>query len=147
MKLKILAHAKNIKWDADATTLKKLPKSVDVKMTIDTNDCAVDDSGIECELSDIVTNKYGYCHDGFTFSYELDPDDILRKAKKILAQRLKKIQKGQESYNLDNRGKIDWEKMQADYRKDFADLQKLGVVISRDQFTNKIKSLAIEAGN
>lgn len=145
MKLKIIAHAKNIKWNVDAATLKKLPRSVDVKMTIDTNDCAVDDSAIELELSDMVSN--GYHHDGFTFSYELDPSFILRQAKKILAQRLKKIQKGQESYNLGNRGKINWEKMQADYRKDFADLQKLGVVISQDQFTNKIKSLAIEADN
>ena len=54
----------NIKWDTDGEDV-DLPKKVVIKVTIDNADLLEDIDGYADNLSDYLSDTYGYCHEGF----------------------------------------------------------------------------------
>ena len=59
----------NIKWDTDGEDV-DLPKKVVIKVTIDNADLLEDINGCADNLSDYLSDTYGYCHEGFNAKYK-----------------------------------------------------------------------------
>lgn len=57
----------NIKWDTDGDKelLKSLPKEIDISNEFDVNDYEDDEEQFLDDISDWLTDTYGYCHFGF----------------------------------------------------------------------------------
>lgn len=56
-----------IKWDTDGDMkiLKSLPKEIDISNEFDVNDYEDDEEQFLDDISDWLTDTYGYCHFGF----------------------------------------------------------------------------------
>lgn len=56
-----------IKWDTDGDKelLKTLPKEIDISNEFDVNDYEDDEEQLLDDISDWLTDTYGYCHFGF----------------------------------------------------------------------------------
>lgn len=56
-----------IKWDTDGDMkiLKSLPKEIDISNEFDVNDYEDDEEQLLDDISDWLTDTYGYCHFGF----------------------------------------------------------------------------------
>lgn len=61
--MKIRAVIRNIKWETDGEKVEGLPNSVIVNID-------VDPETIEDDVSDYLSDEYGFCHNGFEFSYK-----------------------------------------------------------------------------
>lgn len=59
----------NIKWDTDGEDV-NLPKKVIIKVTVDNADLLEDISGYADNLSNYLSDTYGYCHKGFKVKYK-----------------------------------------------------------------------------
>ena len=57
----------NIKWDTDGDMkiLKSLPKEIDITDEFDVNDYEDDEDKLLADISDWLSDTYGYCHFGF----------------------------------------------------------------------------------
>lgn len=57
----------NIKWDTagDMKILKSLPKEIDITDEFDVNDYEDDEDKLLDDISDWLSDTYGYCHFGF----------------------------------------------------------------------------------
>ena len=57
----------NIKWDTDGDMkiLKSLPKEIDITDEFDVNDYEDDEDKLLDDISDWLSDPYGYCHFGF----------------------------------------------------------------------------------
>lgn len=57
----------NIKWDTDGDMkiLKSLPKEIDITDEFDVNDYEDDEEQLLDDISDWLSDTYGYCHFGF----------------------------------------------------------------------------------
>jgi hypothetical protein len=57
----------NIKWDTDGDMkiLKSLPKEIDITDEFDVNDYEDDEDKLLDDISDWLSDTYGYCHFGF----------------------------------------------------------------------------------
>ena len=57
----------NIKWDTDGDMkiLKSLPKEIDITEEFDVNDYEDDEDKLLDDISDWLSDTYGYCHFGF----------------------------------------------------------------------------------
>lgn len=56
-----------IKWDTDGDKelLKTLPKEIDISNEFDVKDYEDDEEQLLDDISDWLTDTYGYCHFGF----------------------------------------------------------------------------------
>ena len=56
-----------IKWDTDGNMkiLKSLPKEIDITDEFDVNDYEDDEDKLLDDISDWLSDTYGYCHFGF----------------------------------------------------------------------------------
>lgn len=140
--MNIVVHAKNIKWDTDGEPVKGLPKKIDVKMETGTAEDI--ESFVADNLADKLSDRYGYCVNGCDFEWEEDLGAAVRTLKRILSKRLKRIKDFEESYDFENLGRTDWEAEQKKFRKDFDELLRLGIQISRNQINNRIMALGLE---
>ena len=61
--MKIRALIKKIKWDTDGQKVNGLPTAVIANIDVDPDT-------IEDDISDYLSAEYGYCHNGFEFSYQ-----------------------------------------------------------------------------
>lgn len=61
--MRIRAVIRNIKWETDGEKVEGLPNSVIVNID-------VDPETIEDDVSDYLSDEYGFCHNGFEFSYK-----------------------------------------------------------------------------
>ena len=59
----------NIKWDTDGEDV-DLPKRVIVNVTIDNADLLEDINGYADNLSDYLSDTYGFCHEGFKVKWK-----------------------------------------------------------------------------
>ena len=61
---KKIRKAYNIKWDTDGATFKEcgLPRSVVIPDSV---------SDVEEEISDWLSDTYGFCHNGFTTNFAM----------------------------------------------------------------------------
>ena len=59
----------NIKWDTDGADV-DLPKKVVIKITIDNANLLEDIDGYADNLSDYLSDTYGYCHEGFKVKWK-----------------------------------------------------------------------------
>ncbi len=57
----------NIKWDTDGDKelLKTLPTEIDITDEFDVNDYEDDEDQLLDDISDWLSDTYGYCHFGF----------------------------------------------------------------------------------
>ena len=57
----------NIKWDTDGDMkiLKSLPKEINITDEFDVNDYEDDEDKLLDDISDWLSDTYGYCHFGF----------------------------------------------------------------------------------
>lgn len=60
-----------IKWDTDGNMkiLKSLPKEIDITDEFDVNDYEDDEDQLLDDISDWLTDTYGYCHSGFEIKF------------------------------------------------------------------------------
>ena len=60
----------NIKWDTDGDMkiLKSLPKEIDITDEFDVNDYE-DEEQLLDDISDWLSDTYGYCHFGFEIKF------------------------------------------------------------------------------
>lgn len=60
-----------IKWDTDGDKelLKSLPKEIDITNEFDVNDYEDDEEQLLDDISDWLTDTYGYCHFGFEVKF------------------------------------------------------------------------------
>ena len=60
-----------IKWDTDGDMkmLKSLPKEIDITDEFDVNDCEDDEDQLLDDISDWLSDTYGYCHFGFEIKF------------------------------------------------------------------------------
>ena len=61
----------NIKWDTDGDMkiLKSLPKEIDITDEFDVNDYEDDEDQLLDDISDWLSDTYGYCHFGFEIKF------------------------------------------------------------------------------
>ena len=61
----------NIKWDTDGDKelLKSLPKEIDITDEFDVNDYEDDEDQLLDDISDWLSDTYGYCHFGFEIKF------------------------------------------------------------------------------
>lgn len=60
-----------IKWDTDGNMkiLKSLPKEIDITDEFDINDYEDDEDQLLDDISDWLSDTYGYCHFGFEIKF------------------------------------------------------------------------------
>ena len=60
-----------IKWDTDGDMkmLKSLPKEIDISDEFDVKDYEDDQDQLLDDISDWLSNTYGYCHFGFEIKF------------------------------------------------------------------------------
>ena len=60
-----------IKWDTDGNMkiLKSLPKEIDITDEFDINDYEDDEDQLLDEVSNWLSDTYGYCHFGFEIKF------------------------------------------------------------------------------
>ena len=60
-----------IKWDTDGDMkmLKSLPKEIDITDEFDVNDYEDDEDQLLYDISDWLSDTYGYCHFGFEIKF------------------------------------------------------------------------------
>lgn len=60
-----------IKWDTDGDKelLKSLPKEIDITNEFDINDYEDDEDQLLDDISDWLSDTYGYCHFGFEIKF------------------------------------------------------------------------------
>lgn len=60
-----------IKWDTDGNMkiLKSLPKEIDITDEFDVKDYEDDEEQLLDDISDWLTDTYGYCHFGFEVKF------------------------------------------------------------------------------
>lgn len=60
-----------IKWDTDDNMkiLKSLPKEIDITNEFDVNDYEDDEDQLLDDISDWLSDTYGYCHFGFEIKF------------------------------------------------------------------------------
>ncbi len=60
-----------IKWDTDGDMkmLKSLPKEIDITDEFDVNDYEDDEDQLLDDISDWLSDTYGYCHFGFEIKF------------------------------------------------------------------------------
>lgn len=60
-----------IKWDTDGDKelLKSLPKEIDITNEFDVNDYEDDEEQLLDDISDWLSDTYGYCHFGFEIKF------------------------------------------------------------------------------
>ena len=60
-----------IKWntDGDKELLKTLPKEIDISNEFDVKDYEDDEEQLLDDISDWLTDTYGYCHFGFEVKF------------------------------------------------------------------------------
>lgn len=60
-----------IKWDTDGDKelLKSLPKEIDITDEFDVNDYEDDEDQLLEDISDWLSDTYGYCHFGFEIKF------------------------------------------------------------------------------
>lgn len=60
-----------IKWDTDGNMkiLKSLPKEIDITNEFDVNDYEDDEDQLLDDISDWLSDTYGYCHFGFEIKF------------------------------------------------------------------------------
>ena len=60
-----------IKWDTDGDKelLKTLPKEIDISNEFDVKDYEDDEEQLLDDISDWLTDTYGYCHFGFEVKF------------------------------------------------------------------------------
>lgn len=60
-----------IKWDTDGNMkiLKSLPKEIDITDEFDVNDYEDDEDQLLEDISDWLSDTYGYCHFGFEIKF------------------------------------------------------------------------------
>ena len=60
-----------IKWDTDGDMkmLKSLPKEIDITDEFDVNDYEDDEDRLLDDISDWLSDTYGYCHFGFEIKF------------------------------------------------------------------------------
>ena len=60
-----------IKWDTDGDMkmLKSLPKEIDISDEFDVKDCEDDQDQLLDDISDWLSDTYGYCHFGFEIKF------------------------------------------------------------------------------
>lgn len=60
-----------IKWDTDGDKelLKTLPKEIDISNEFDVKDYEDDEEQLLDDISDWLTDTYGYCHFGFEIKF------------------------------------------------------------------------------
>ena len=60
-----------IKWDTDCNMkiLKSLPKEIDITDEFDVNDYEDDEDQLLDDISDWLSDTYGYCHFGFEIKF------------------------------------------------------------------------------
>lgn len=60
-----------IKWDTDGNMkiLKSLPKEIDISDEFDVKDYEDDEDQLLDDISDWLSDTYGYCHFGFEIKY------------------------------------------------------------------------------
>ena len=60
-----------IKWDTDGDKelLKTLPKEIDISNEVDVKDYEDDEEQLLDDISDWLTDTYGYCHFGFEVKF------------------------------------------------------------------------------
>ena len=60
-----------IKWDTDGDKelLKTLPKEIDISNEFDVKDYEDDEEQLLDDISDWLTDTYGYCHFGFELKF------------------------------------------------------------------------------
>lgn len=60
-----------IKWDTDGDKelLKTLPKEIDISNEFDVKDYEDDEEQLLDDISDWLTDTYGYCHFGFKVKF------------------------------------------------------------------------------
>ena len=60
-----------IKWDTDGDKelLKTLPKEIDISNEFDVKDYEDDEEQLLDDISDCLTDTYGYCHFGFEVKF------------------------------------------------------------------------------
>lgn len=60
-----------IKWDTDGDKelLKSLPKEIDITNEFDVNDYEDDEDQLLDDISDWLSDTYGYCHFGFEIKF------------------------------------------------------------------------------
>lgn len=60
-----------IKWntDGDMKMLKSLPKEIDITDEFDVNDYEDDEDQLLDDISDWLSDTYGYCHFGFEIKF------------------------------------------------------------------------------
>ena len=60
-----------IKWDTegDMKMLKSLPKEIDITDEFDVNDYEDDEDQLLDDISDWLSDTYGYCHFGFEIKF------------------------------------------------------------------------------
>lgn len=60
-----------IKWDTDGNMkiLKSLPKEIDITDEFDVNDYEDDEDQLLDDISDWLSDTYGYCHFGFEIKF------------------------------------------------------------------------------
>ena len=60
-----------IKWDTDGDMkmLKSLPKEIDISNEFDVKDYEDDEEQLLDDISDWLTDTYGYCHFGFEVKF------------------------------------------------------------------------------
>ena len=60
-----------IKWDTDGDMkmLKSLPKEIDISDEFDVKDYEDDEEQLLDDISDWLTDTYGYCHFGFEVKF------------------------------------------------------------------------------
>jgi hypothetical protein len=61
----------NIKWDTDGDKelLKTLPTEIDITDEFDVNDYEDDEEQLLDDISDWLSDTYGYCHFGFEIKF------------------------------------------------------------------------------
>lgn len=61
----------NIKWDTDGDKelLKTLPTEIDITDEFDVNDYEDDEDQLLDDISDWLSDTYGYCHFGFEIKF------------------------------------------------------------------------------
>ena len=141
--MKIVVHVKNIKWDTGGKPVKGLPKNIDSKLNV-SDAWKGDVESFAAVLTDELSGRYGYRVSACDFEWEEDLGAAVRTLKRILSKCLKRIRDFEKSYDFENRGRIDWEAKQKKFRKDFDELLRLGIQISRNQITNQIMALGLE---
>lgn len=60
-----------IKWDTDGNMkiLKSLPKEIDISDEFDVKDYEDDENQLLDDISDWLSDTYGYCHFGFEIKF------------------------------------------------------------------------------